>query len=50
MMYFGLIANFPIRGYIDKSFYLFLKMYKSFKSLRKKIEIEHQWFSHEIDF
>ena len=36
MMYFALIGRFPIRGYIDKSFYLFLKMYKSLKLFRKK--------------
>jgi hypothetical protein len=33
MMYFALIGRFPIRGYIDKSFYLFLKMYKSLKTI-----------------
>lgn len=35
MMYFALIGRFIIRGYIDKSFYLFLKMYKSLRLFRK---------------
>lgn len=51
MMYFALIGRFPIRCYyIDKSFYLFQKMYKSLKSFEKKNGIEYQWFLHEIDF
>ena len=39
MMYFALIGRFPIRGYIDKSLYVFLKMYKSLKLYRKNIYI-----------